>query len=189
MGVDSQAPLGRDTAMCRESIRGTSSARSKWKRRLLTHWASQTLGGLPWHYGRSREGAPPFPWVQVGSAGAVLGLLGITPAGTGGYGPLLPGNGRGLGFPLRLWWLELEACNFFLLVFFWRRVFIVKNISVLLDCLFPGLLAREGKLFLSVPPGISVYGAFQHPVQDIYRKQKENPGSSLPCCLSPKVPS
>lgn len=81
------------------------------------------------------------------------------------------------------------ACNFFLLVFFWRRVFIVKNISVLLGCLFPGPLARAGKLFLSLPPGVSVYGAFHHPVQDIYRKQKENPGSSLPCCLSPKVPS
>lgn len=55
-------------------------------------------------------------------------------------------------------------------------MFIVKKVSVLQGCLFPGPLAQESKLSLPMPVGVSVYGAFHHPVQDIQearRKPKE----------------
>lgn len=113
MGVDGQAPLGRDTAKGTESVRGPSNTRSGWKHRLLTHWAFPDTRGPPLTLWEEQRRAPPFPWAQEGSAGSVLGLLDITPAGTGRAGPLLPGNGSGLGFPLGLWWLELGGLSFF----------------------------------------------------------------------------
>lgn len=64
-------------------------------------------------------------------------------------------------------------------VFLEKSVYCQQGFCVLLGCLFPGILARERKLFLSVPTGGSGQGAFQYAVQEI-RKQKEKPGAHCP---------
>lgn len=149
----SRPHLASFTGPGRACERHLGATKRGWKPRLLPQ-PPRTLRS--W-----KEHLPPPGWGQ--RVLASLWALRHHPGGTGRGASLFPGKGRGLGFADCSW----GARNFYPLVFFWRRGFTDKKVSVLLGCPFPGPLGRERKLLLSCLLVFLRRGLFQLPVQGI----------------------